>query len=79
MNIINICEAKAHFLRLLERVEKGEEVIIARAGKPVAKISAYSLERKLRKPGSLKGKIAIAHDFDELPARFKRRFGGGSR
>lgn len=76
MTLVNIHEAKTHLSKLLEQVERGEEVIIGRAGKPIAKLSAYCPERKARKPGSLKGKITIRPDFDELPAKLKRAFAG---
>jgi len=74
MTVINVHEAKTQLSRLLERVEKGEEIVIGRAGKPVAKLSAYRVERKPRKPGSLKGKITISPGFDVLPAKLKRAF-----
>ena len=76
MTVINVHEAKTQLSRLLERVEKGEEIVIGRAGKPVARLSAYRTERKPRKPGSLKGKIAIAPGFDVLPTKLKRAFDG---
>ncbi len=72
MRKVNIHEAKTHLSRLLEEVSTGEEIIISKAGRPVAKlvpIDAASLPK--RKLGLLKGKIRIRHDFDEpLPADF---------
>ncbi|HIJ40854.1 MAG TPA: type II toxin-antitoxin system prevent-host-death family antitoxin [Deltaproteobacteria bacterium] len=67
MIIANISEAKAQLSALIERVMAGQEVIIGKAGKPVAKIVKYDPSEKPRKPGALKGKIKIAEDFDELP------------
>lgn len=56
MQVVNIHEAKTHLSRLLEVVERGEDVVIARAGRPVATLTAYQPERRrLAAPGSLKG------------------------
>lgn len=56
-------EAKTHLSRLLQRVERGEEIVIARAGQPVAKL--VPLHPKLpRRPGRMKSKVAIGADFD---------------
>jgi prevent-host-death family protein len=63
----NIHEAKTHFSKLIERVAAGEEIVIGKAGKPVARLVPYKETPPRRKPGSMKGKIRIAHDFDELP------------
>ena len=66
MDVTNIHEAKTHLSRLLERVAGGEEIIIARAGKPVARLVPFKESLKPnRKPGSLKGKIWISPDFDK--------------
>jgi prevent-host-death family protein len=69
MNMIikNISEAKAELSALLEQVLKGEEVIIGKAGVPIARIVRYSGLERARTPGALRGKITIAPDFDELP------------
>ncbi len=64
---VNVHEAKTHLSRLLEQVEAGEEIIIARNGKPVARLVAHASRRPDRKPGFLKGKIWVADDFDETP------------
>jgi prevent-host-death family protein len=61
---VNIHEAKTHLSRLLQRVAEGEEVIIARAGVPVAKLIAAGSENKSRPMGIDEGKIWIAEDFD---------------
>jgi prevent-host-death family protein len=62
---VNVHEAKTQFSRLLSRVEKGEEIIICKSGKPVACL--HPLEGKVEKrvPGSAKGKVIMAKDFDE--------------
>lgn len=65
MQTVNIHEAKTHLSRLVERVAAGEEMIIAKAGKPMARL--VPLEKpmqKKREPGALKGKIWMAENFD---------------
>lgn len=70
MKGVSIHEAKTHFSRLVARAEAGEEIIVRRGPKPVAKLIAYHESSEPRLPGALKGKIAIASDFDETPAEF---------
>jgi len=65
MTIINIHQAKTHFSKLVDAVMQGEEIIIAKAGKPAAKLVPIVLTKPQRKPGALKGKIHIASDFDD--------------
>ena len=66
MTTYNIHEAKTHFSKLLEQVSKGEEVIIANAGKPVARLLPFTThDTSPRKPGIDKGKIIIMPDFDD--------------
>lgn len=62
---VNIHQAKTHLSKLLERVGSGEDVIIAKAGKPVAKLSAYQSSPASRQPGWAKGEIWLAADFDQ--------------
>lgn len=64
MAVFNIHEAKTHFSKLLERVMKGEEVVIAKAGKPVARILPVTTNVSTRQPGVDKGKVTIMPDFD---------------
>lgn len=73
MHIVNIHEAKTQLSRLLEKVENGEEVVIARAGQPIARLSVYrEPQRKISPPGGMRGEIWIAEDFDEpLDALFE--------
>ena len=73
---VNIHDAKTHLSRLLERVEAGEEVVISRAGRPIARLVAYRALTKPRRPGSWKGRVRIAPDFDQLPAEIERAFRG---
>jgi len=61
---VNVHEAKTHFSKLLERVARGEEIVIARAGKPVARLVPFKESVARRIPGTAKGKIIIASDFD---------------
>jgi prevent-host-death family protein len=75
MEITNLQEAQAHLPQLIERAAAGEEIIIAKAGKPIAKIVGYQSAPKPRKPGLWKGKIKIADDFDELPPDIAVAFG----
>jgi len=63
--MVNIHEAKTHFSKLLARVSAGEEIVIARAGKPVARLTPIEKPAvKKRVPGRDKGKIWMAKDFD---------------
>jgi prevent-host-death family protein len=75
MQITNISEAKARLSSLIEKVLGGEEVILGKAGKPVAKIVKYELNQQERCPGALKGGIKIADDFDVLPNDIAKAFG----
>jgi prevent-host-death family protein len=75
MKFTNIYEAKTTFSKLVERAELGEEVVIARAGKPVVKLVPYEPSKRRREGGQLKGQLWIAPDFDELPADIAEAFG----
>ena len=67
---VNIHEAKTHFSKLLARVSAGEEIVIARAGKPVARLTPIaSSTPKKRVPGIDKGKIWMAKDFNTMSKR----------
>ncbi|SRR6266567_4655889 len=76
MLMSNIHQAKTHLSRLLEEVAKGREVIIAKAGKPVAKLVMYKEEKKLRNSGLLKGEIFISDDFDDELGEINKMFYG---
>lgn len=77
MQTMNIHEAKTQFSKLIEAVMQGEEVIIARAGKPVASLVAIQSKPPVRRAGALKGKITIAEDFDApLPDDIAASFEG---
>jgi prevent-host-death family protein len=75
---VNIHEAKTHLSRLLQRVADGEEVVIARAGVPVAKLVAVKTKSKIRPLGMDRGKVWVADDFDApLPDDLLKEFYGG--
>lgn len=78
MVITNISEAKATLSKLIEQVLNGQEVIIGKAGKPVAKLVPYTQDTSPRKLGAghWKGKIWMADDFDHLPDDVLKLFTG---
>ncbi len=76
MKMGNVSEAKICLSQLLDLAASGEEVIIARAGRPMAKLIPYQVNRQSRKPGCWKGKVKISKDFDELPEDLSRAFLG---
>jgi prevent-host-death family protein len=75
---VNIHQAKTHLSRLLERVQRGEEIVIGRSGKPVAKLVPYREVGGPRRPGGWKGKVRIAADFEKLPPKLAAAFRGQS-
>ena len=75
--IFNLYEAKSSLSRLVDRAAAGEEIIIAKAGKPMAKLTAVSRRVRRRKPGGWKGRVVIAKDFDApLPDEIRAAFEG---
>jgi prevent-host-death family protein len=64
----NMHEAKTHFSRLVERVEAGEEIIISRAGRPVARLVPLDARPQARVPGRWRGRVRLAPDFDQTDA-----------
>jgi prevent-host-death family protein len=72
---VNIHEAKTHLSRLLERVAMGEEVVIAKAGTPIAKLVSLKSARPKFKFGSAKGEFVVPDDFnDPLPKEIEDLF-----
>ncbi|MGC4949847.1 type II toxin-antitoxin system Phd/YefM family antitoxin [Streptomyces sp. DT224] len=71
----NVHEAKTHLSRILEQVATGEEVVISKAGEPVAKVVPLRTRVARTGRGSLRGQIRIGHDFDELPDDVADAFG----
>lgn len=73
--VVNVHEAKTHLSRLLDRVQGGEEIVIAKAGRPVARLVAVTEQSGRRTPGSAKGLISLSPDFDEpLPEEMLEAF-----
>lgn len=62
--VTNIHEAKTNFSKLVQRAEAGEEIVIGRSGRPVAKLVPYD-QAVRRRPGQLRGRIVMRADFDE--------------
>jgi prevent-host-death family protein len=77
MQVTNIHEAKTHFSKLVERAAAGEEIVIGKAGKPVARLVQYKEAAKpSRQPGSMKGLIKIRPGFDEADKEIESLFYG---
>jgi prevent-host-death family protein len=77
MLTVNMHEAKSQLSALVEAVNAGEEVVIARAGKPVARLVPYRAQAEPRRPGGWEGRIWVADDFDApLPEDLQRLFEG---
>ncbi|MFY9804725.1 MAG: type II toxin-antitoxin system prevent-host-death family antitoxin [Candidatus Acidiferrales bacterium] len=75
---VNIHQAKTHLSRLLQRVAEGEEVVIARAGAPIARLVRIPPEQTSRPLGMDDGAVVVAEDFDApLPAELMEQFLGG--
>lgn len=75
MHVTNIHEAKTHLSKLLERAAAGEEIIIGKAGKPVARLIAYKQPKSSkRKPGAWKAKVWISPDFDKADKAIEALF-----
>lgn len=71
MTQVNIHQAKTHFSKLIKQVLNGEEIIIAKGNKPVAKLVSIDKSKPKRKLGTAKGKIQILPNFDEPLSDFK--------
>ncbi len=80
MHITNISDAKASLSKLIEQVMQGQEVVIGKAGKPVAKLVPYDVDTSPRQlgAGNWKGKIWMADDFDDLPEEILALFAGAA-
>jgi prevent-host-death family protein len=64
MSIINICDAKTRLSKLIDEAAAGNDVVIARGGKPVARLTRLGSSKRMLKFGVLKGKIKVCADFD---------------
>ena len=78
MRTVNVHDAKTQLSRLLEEVEAGERIVIARAGEPVAVLSPYRVATRRRRLGLFRGQAKIHDDFDELPSDVQAAFSGES-
>ena len=77
MPTVNMHEAKTQLSRLVERALQGEEIVIARSGKPVARLVPVKQGLAPRQPGSMRGLIVVPDDFDDpLPEDLLRLFEG---
>lgn len=75
MTTVNVHDAKTNFSRILSRVESGEEIIIAKAGTPVARIVPLKHKIGKRSPGTAKGRITLSKEFFEpLPEDILKEF-----
>lgn len=75
--IYNLYEAKTHLSHLVDRAARGEEIVIAKAGVPLAKLVPFPRPKEKRKPGGWKGQVRIADDFDDpLPTNLQAAFEG---
>ena len=75
---VNIHEAKTHLSRLVDRAAAGEEIIIGRAGKPIAKLVAYRTPVARRELGAWEGRVRMAPDFDAADDEITRLFEEGA-
>ena len=77
MQLVNVHQAKSQLSKLLDQVAAGEEVVIARHGKPVARLAPMQEELPPRQPGALKGKIWVAENFDDPDEELEDLFYNG--
>ena len=76
-NVYNLYEAKTSLSRLVDRAANGEEIILSKAGKPLAKLVAFDRSPGPRQPGGWEGQIRISEDFDApLPPEIQDAFEG---
>jgi prevent-host-death family protein len=77
MTIVNIYDAKTQLSKLIEEAAAGNDVVIARGGKPVARLTRLGSSKRKLEFGVLKGKIKVSVDFDApLPSEVLRQFEG---
>jgi len=80
MKTVNIHEAKTHLSKLIEKASKGESFVIAKAGKPMVRVTAHSTPTgsQVRRLGFMAGQISVPDDFDRMGQEdIERIFGGG--
>ena len=76
MKVVNVQQAKTHLSRLLEEAVAGEEIIIAKAGRPYVRLVSCTTGETPRKLGEWEGKVRMAEDFDETPGEIIKLFEG---
>jgi len=74
--IFNTHEGKTQLSKLIDRAARGEEIIIGKAGKPMAELVPYRAERTPRTPGAWRGRVHLADDFDTTPDELLEAFEG---
>lgn len=78
MQIFNTHQAKTQLSQLITMALAGEDIVIARSGKPTVKLVPHKVSKQPRIPGKFKGKIWVADDFDDESAEINEMFYGGS-
>lgn len=79
MTTVNIHEAKTHLSKLIDRAVRGESFVIAKAGRPLVKVTALEAPPEPRRLGFLAGEIAVPDDFDRMGEEaIEALFGGGA-
>jgi prevent-host-death family protein len=76
MSIVNIHEAKTHFSKLVDRAAAGEEIVIAKAGRPVARLVPLGKTNEPRQLGGWTGRVRISDDFDAVDDEIAKLFEG---
>jgi len=76
MSVVNIHEAKTHLSRLVARAAAGEEIVIGKAGRPLARLVPYREHPVERRPGRWAGRLVVADDFDTTPEWLVEAFDG---
>ena len=78
-HVVNLYDAKTRLSRLVDRAASGEEIVIAKAGVPMARLVPLLKERSKRRPGGWEGRVEISDSFDEpLPDELLAAFEGGA-
>lgn len=77
MRSVNIQQAKTHLSRLVDEAQAGEDIVIAKAGRPCVRLVAVRADDTPRELGRLRGRVFIADDFDEPSAELEASFGHG--
>ena len=76
MKVVNVQQAKTHLSRLIDQAAEGQEFILGKHGKPLAKITAYAPRKEQRPLGGYEGRIRVGEDFDEEDPQINRKFSG---